>query len=95
MALRPGVRGVFNVTGPGEVPLSSILRELGRRPVPVPHFLLRPLLRRLFAAGAITFPPEELDHLQYLCVVDGSRAAREMGWSPRFSLRETIRSVLS
>jgi UDP-glucose 4-epimerase len=95
MALRPGVRGVFNVTGPGEVPLSSILRALGRRPVPVPHFLLRPLLRRLFAAGAVTFPPEELDHLQFLCVVDGSRAAREMGWSPRFSLRETIRSVLS
>jgi UDP-glucose 4-epimerase len=95
MALRPGVRGVFNVTGPGEVPLSSILRELGRRPVPVPHFLLRPLLRRLFAAGVVTFPPEELDHLQFLCVVDGSRATREMGWSPRFSLRETIRSVLS
>jgi UDP-glucose 4-epimerase len=94
LSLRPGPRGVFNLTGPGEVPLSVILRELGREPVPVPHFVLRPMLRRLFRAGLVSFPPEELDHLQYLCVVDGSRAARELGWAPSRSLRETIRSVL-
>ena len=94
LALRPGARGVYNVVGPGEVPLSAVLRELGREPLPLPDFLLRPALRRLFKAGLVSFPPEELDHLQYLCVVDGSRAARELGWSPRFSLRETIRSVL-
>ena len=94
LALRPGVRGVFNVTGPGEVPLSAVLRELGRSPIPVPYVLLRPALRRLFRAGLVSFPAGELDHLQYLCVVDGTRAVREMGWSPRFSLRETIRSVL-
>jgi UDP-glucose 4-epimerase len=94
-ALRPGSRGVYNVVGPGEVPLSAVLRELGREPMPVPDFLLRPTLRRLFKAGVVSFPPEELDHLQYLCVVDGSRARRELGWTPRFSLRETIRSVLA
>ena len=95
LALKPGVRGVYNVSGPGEVPLSAVMRELGRSPVPVPHFLLRPALKRLFRAGVVSFPPEELDHIQYLCVVDGSRAAREMGWAPRYTLRETIRSVLS
>jgi UDP-glucose 4-epimerase len=94
LALRPGVRGVYNVTGPGEVPLSAVLRELGRRPIPVPHPLLRPLLRRAFEARLTSFPPEELDHIQYLCAVDGSRAARDLGYAPRYSLRETIRSVL-
>jgi UDP-glucose 4-epimerase len=93
-ALKPGVRGVFNVNGPGEVPLSAVLRELGRRPIAVPHFVLRPLLRRMFDAHLSSFPPEELDHLMYLCMVDGSRWEREVGWRPRFSLRETIRSVL-
>jgi UDP-glucose 4-epimerase len=94
LALKPGIRGVYNVTGPGEVPLSAVLRELGREPVPVPHFLLRPAMRRLFRAGLVGFPAAELDHLQFLCVVDGTRAAREWGWAPRFTLRETIRSVL-
>lgn len=94
MALRPGVRGVFNVTGPGEVPLSTVLRELGRRPIALPNFVLRPLLRRLFDAHLASFPPEEIDHLMYLCMVDGSRWEREVGWRPHYTLRETIRSVI-
>jgi UDP-glucose 4-epimerase len=93
LALQPGLRGVFNVTGAGEVPLSAIFRELGRRPIAVPHPLVRPLVRRAFAARLTSFPPQEVDHIQYLCVVDGSRFAREAGWLPSRSLRETIRSV--
>jgi UDP-glucose 4-epimerase len=93
LALTPGLRGVFNVTGPGEVPLSATLRELGRRSIPVPHLLVRGLVRRAFEARLTGFPPEEVDHIQYLCVVDGSRFAREAGWSPAYALRETIRSV--
>ncbi len=93
VALRPGLRGIFNVTGSGEVPLSAVLKELGRSPIPIPHPLVRPLVRRAFEARLSGFPPEEVDHIQYLCVVDGSRFAREADWSPAFSLRETIRSV--
>jgi UDP-glucose 4-epimerase len=95
LALRPGARGVYNVAGPGEVPLSAIFRELGRTPIPVPGFLLRTLVAQAFASRLISFPPEELDHIQYLCAVDGSRAVRDLGWSPGKTLRETIRSVLA
>ena len=94
LALRPGIRGVYNVAGPGEVPLSAILKELGREPIPVPQVVLRPVLRRLFDMGLSEFPAGEVDHIQYLCVVDGSRAAKELQYAPRHSLRETIRSVL-
>ncbi len=94
LALRPGARGVFNVTGPGEVPLSAVLRELGRQPIPVPGFLARIMLRRAFDARLTGYPPEELDHVQYLCVVDGSQAEKELGYAPRHGMRETIRSVL-
>ncbi len=93
LALKPGLRGVFNVTGAGEVPLSAVLRELGRRPIPVPHLLVRGLVRRAFEARLSGFPPEEVDHIQYLCIVDGSRFVREAGWAPKYSLRDTIRSV--
>jgi UDP-glucose 4-epimerase len=94
LALRAGARGVYNVTGPGEVPLSAVLRELGRRAVPVPHLAIRGIVRAAFDAGLVSFPPEEVDHIQYQCIVDGSRFARELGWAPAWSLRETIRSVL-
>jgi len=93
-ALKPGVRGVYNVVGPGELPLSAVMRELDRQPIAVPHFLARPLLDKLFQWRVASFPSPELDHLQFLCTVDGARAEKELGFRPLSTLRETIRSVL-
>jgi UDP-glucose 4-epimerase len=93
-ALRPEARGVYNVVGPGVIPLSAIFRELGQRPIPMPHPLARPLLSRMFRYRLAHFPAEELDHIQYLCIVDGSRWEQEVGWKPRHGMRETVRSVL-
>jgi len=93
-ALKPTLKGVYNVVGPGEVPLSSALRELGRTPIPVPHPLARPMLGMLFKYRLANFPPPELDHIQFLCNVDGSRWRNEVGWKPRYSMRDTIRSVI-
>ena len=93
-ALRPEAKGVYNVVGPGEVPLSAIFRELGRTVLPVPHVVARPLLELMFKYHLASFPPPELDHIQFLCAVDGSRWAKDLGWKPSYSMRETIRSVL-
>jgi UDP-glucose 4-epimerase len=92
-ALRPGLKGVYNVVGPGEVPLSAVLRELGRTPIPVPHPIARPLLGTLFRYRLANFPPPELDHIQFLCMVDGSRWTADVGWVPAHSMKDTIRSV--
>ncbi|MSP17511.1 MAG: SDR family oxidoreductase [Myxococcales bacterium] len=92
-ALQPGVRGIFNVTGPGELPLSAILGELGRRVLPFPHPLARPILRALWRLRRTSFPVPELDHIQYVCMVDGARARTELGYAPRHTLKETIRAI--
>ena len=95
LALKPGARGVYNVVGPGEVPLSAAFEELGHSPRAIPHFAARPLLNRLFKLRLTDFPPGEIDFIQYLCTVDGGRFEKELGWKPRRGLRETIRSVLN
>jgi UDP-glucose 4-epimerase len=92
-ALEPGVRGIYNVTGPGEVPLSVVLRELGRRTIPIPHPLARPLWSTAFKLGLSGYPVAELDFIRYVCMVDGARAERELRFRPRHSLRETILAV--
>ncbi|HUH05331.1 MAG TPA: NAD-dependent epimerase/dehydratase family protein [Kofleriaceae bacterium] len=94
-ALKPGARGIYNITGPGEVPLSVALQELGRRTVPVPHPMAKPLWQLAFRLGLSTFPAAEFDFIRYVCMVDGSRAARELEYRPRHSLRDTIRAVES
>jgi len=93
-ALTPNLRGVYNVVGPGQVPLSAILRELGRKEVAIPEPLARASLTLLFRYRLASFPPPELDHIQFLCAVDGSAWEKATGWKPKYSMRETIRSVL-
>jgi UDP-glucose 4-epimerase len=94
LALAPNARGIFNLPGPGEVPLSVIIDELGKETLPVPHPLMRPLLRILWHMGKSPLEGPETDHLRFVSMVDGTRARDELGFTPKHTLKETIRSVL-
>ena len=94
-ALRVGVRGIYNVVGPGQLPLSEIVRELDRPSVAVPHVAARHIWTAAWRLGLSSYPVEEFDFIRYVCMVDGARAARELGFQARHSLRETIRAVQS
>ena len=93
-ALAPGVRGIYNIVGPGQLPLSAILRELGRRTVPVPHMLAHGVWSMAFRLGLSSYPVAELDFIRYVCMVDGSRARSQLKFAPQRSLKETIRAVV-
>jgi UDP-glucose 4-epimerase len=95
LALRPGVRGIFNLKGPGEVPLSRIVKILGKTPRRIPSSLAQLLLKRMWDYRLTSFPSPELDHIRYVCMVDDSRAREILGFRPRYSLEETVRAVES
>ncbi len=63
------LRGVFNVAGPQPVPLSVIVRETGRRSVPLPELVLSQLIGRF---GFPKIPPGALSHIKYPVVVDAT-----------------------
>jgi UDP-glucose 4-epimerase len=46
-----------------------------------------------FRLGISSFPVAELDFIRYVCMVDGRRATAELGFRPRFGLRETIHAI--
>jgi UDP-glucose 4-epimerase len=94
LALQPNVHGIINITGPGEVPLSVILRELGKPVIPIPAPLFEAMVKGLWRFHLTSFPRPELAYIRFTCMVDGSRARRLMGFRPRHSLKETIRAVL-
>jgi UDP-glucose 4-epimerase len=92
-ALETGVRGVFNVVGPGEVPLRVAIRETGGSALPIPEPLARPLLARLHAAGLFAFPPSAVEYLKYPCTISGERFVEATHFRPLMGLKETFRSV--
>jgi UDP-glucose 4-epimerase len=93
LALRPGVRGIFNVAGPEPVPLSRFVKILGRQRLSVPYSIARIVLRRLWSLRLTTFPAPELDHIRYVCMVDDHRSRQVLGFTPAKSLEETVLSV--
>lgn len=93
LALRPGVRGIFNLAGPEPIPLSRILKMLGRTRLPVPHGTARTLLTQLFRYRLSSFPAPELDHIRYVCMVDDRRARDVLGYAPRHGARDTVFAV--
>lgn len=95
LALRPGVRGIYNLRGPGELPLSRMMRLLGRNPLPVPGPLIKGVMGRLWSYRATGFPTPELDHLRFICMVDDARAREELGFKPLYDIEQTLKSVLS
>jgi UDP-glucose 4-epimerase len=93
LALQTGAHGVFNVAGPGAVPVKVAIRETGGTAVPIPETAARALLGSLFRVGLYHTPPGAFDFLKYPCTVDGSAFARATGFQPLFSLEDTFASV--
>ena len=92
-ATKPGVHGVFNITGPGEAPLSVLLSELQRPTYSVPGRALSEALKVMRKFRLTRFTVPELDHLRFVGMVDGRRAQEVMGFQPKYSLKEAVRAV--
>jgi UDP-glucose 4-epimerase len=93
LALRPGVRGIFNIAGPPALPLSQVLSILGRPQLPVPHPLAKLSLSSLWKMRVASFPAPELDFIRYVCMVDDSRARNVLGYAPSRGLEQTLHAV--
>jgi UDP-glucose 4-epimerase len=87
-AVEARARGIFNVAGPAPLPLSTIVRETGRTPMPLPEPLIRALLGRF---GLPRLPKGAIDHLKYPIVCDSSAFARETGFKHEVGEVELLR----
>jgi UDP-glucose 4-epimerase len=86
--------GAFNIIGKGVLPYTTVLALLGRVPVPMPQIVARQVSKLLWATQLVGSPPSFLDFLLYLCVADGTKARRELGFAPRLSIKRTILDFL-
>lgn len=90
LALSKRPRGVFNVAGPQPLPLSLVVREAGRTPIPLPEVVVARMLGRFgfpkLAVGALA-------HLKYPVVVDARAFRERTGFAHKHDELETIHSV--
>jgi UDP-glucose 4-epimerase len=88
-ALSKGLRGVFNVSGPPPVPLSIIIRETGRKNLPIPELLFRSALGRF---GLPPLPKGAVDHIKYPIVIDSEPFRAATDFKSEYDEDATMRS---
>ncbi len=81
------LRGVFNVAGPMPIPLSVLIRETGRKQIPVPEFLFRKVVGK---AGIPHLPKGAVAHIKYPIVMDCSAFKKATDFQFQFDHEETI-----
>jgi UDP-glucose 4-epimerase len=93
LALQHGLQGVFNVVGPGAVPLHTAIRETGGTAIPLPEPLVRPIFERLFHMGLWPYPTGALDYLKFPVTLSGKRFVEATNFRCLFGLEEIFQSV--
>lgn len=83
LALRVRGMGVYNIPGYDTLPLSAVIRRMGRVPIPVPGGLLEPLYRWRRAVLGTDFRYDlNAWRFHYSGVLDGRRAQEKLGFVP-------------
>ncbi len=90
MEMRKG--GAFNITGDGTMRTSEIAGMTGARTLSLPYCMLAPLLELLWRlrAPGVEVNRGYLDYIRFSFVASNARAKRELGFSPRYTSRETL-----
>jgi nucleoside-diphosphate-sugar epimerase len=85
--------GIYNLAGAGAVSGAEALRLLGLRPLPLPPVAvsssLDAIARVPLLVPALGWPELVREPL----LLDTSKAQGELGWSPRFTTRRTLRAT--
>jgi UDP-glucose 4-epimerase len=87
--------GVFNIVGEGVLPISTVIKLAGRVALPLLHPVAETMIGAAWAAQAAYAPRSFLRYLRYLCIADGEKAAREMGFRPAYTTREALLDYIS
>lgn len=90
LAVDRDVPGTFNIVGDGVLPLSTVVKLAGRMAVPIPHPIAESLANALWMAQLSEAPKSFLRYLRFVCVADGARAKRKLGFSPTHTSREAV-----
>jgi len=91
-AMSAEIGGAFNITGDGTVTVDEIAGIIGTRVLPVPAWILYPMIEALWRlhCPGIEVNRGYLDYVRYPFVTSNQKAKEKLGVYPGYSSRETV-----
>jgi UDP-glucose 4-epimerase len=85
-----GKTGIFNFAGDGVITFRDVVRQAGKKPLPLPAFLVYPATAMLWALRLAPFPAGMLDMIRYPWVADTKRLKEVFGYTPRHTSQQAL-----
>ena len=92
--LSNNIPGIFNIVGRGVLPLSTGVHMSGKIPVPFISAMCRSFFSAGYASRIWELPSDIVPFFQYICVGDGKKAADKLGFIPKYSSRQALKSMI-
>jgi len=89
-AIKEGKHGIFNVAGDGVIRFNTLARQVGKKPLALPAFLVYPWTALLWALHLAPFPPGILDLIRYPWVGDNTKLKESFGHTPFHTSQEAL-----
>ncbi|KAA1428655.1 NAD-dependent epimerase/dehydratase family protein [Nocardioides antri] len=90
--LGAGPAGAYNIAADDVLSLVDVARELGLRALPVPR---RPVSAAARTLSKLPLPSagQWVEALSHPAIMDTTKAKEELGWTPRYSARQSLRAT--
>ena len=88
-----GPPGAYNLAGDGVLTVADVAREFGALPLPVPAAAAQLTARALTRLPFLPPPAQWIEALTRPAIMDTTRAKEQLGWQPRYTGLEALRST--
>jgi len=90
-----GAPGPYNLAGTGTLGMSDVAEELGWYSMPIPQMAVEATAEVLSRMPALPEAFAWIHTLRQPVLMRTERAERELGWTPRYSGRDTLRALVA
>ncbi|MQY09362.1 NAD-dependent epimerase/dehydratase family protein [Actinomadura macrotermitis] len=90
-----GPPGAYNLAGDGDIGMGDLARAIGAYTVPIPGELVS-LTAEL--VDLLPYIPDKLEWIhaaRHPMLMDTAKARRDLGWAPRYSAAETLKTMVA
>jgi UDP-glucose 4-epimerase len=88
------VSGIFNLAADRGLRYSELAKFLNKPFVSLPPWLIYNLVEILYRLRIVPFGRAQIDYIRYPLSMDITKIKRELGFEPRFTSTETLRSLI-
>jgi nucleoside-diphosphate-sugar epimerase len=88
-----GAPGAYNIAADDAITLLDIARAIGLRPVRLPGRPVAALARGIAKLPYLPSPAQWVEALSHPAIMDTTKARTELGWRPRHTATESLRST--